>query len=357
MEKPTIFFSHSSKDRDLILPIKNKIASITSGVMEIFMSSDGQSIPFGRNWVSKIEEGLMNAQIMFIFVTPNSISSEWIYFEAGYAYSKGIEVIPVGIGVNIGELKAPLNLLQGFDILSADGLNNFISIINKKFSLNFKEDFDFEDYKRISKYIFNKRDNFEFSEYFEQGVYELCSQYSSGKSDDEIIRYNIDKWYEDIKKYLDDNNISYANGNNVIMTQGIIISRKGEEKEPINGRVNQDHRIIFELSMYNFQRAFNLMRVFMKLLFNEERYLAIDLRLKSTCDCINQKEQLSSIVSDTEELEYIKNNTSAFKFNDKVNWWIFHKEEIGFSIKIDEEFENIVECFSLLENSKIIYKK
>jgi len=36
---------------------------------------------------------------MFIFVTQNSIKSDWIYFEAGYAYSKGIEVIPVGIGV------------------------------------------------------------------------------------------------------------------------------------------------------------------------------------------------------------------------------------------------------------------
>lgn len=54
MEKPTIFFSHSSKNRDLILPIKNKLTKITSGTMEIFMSSDGQSIPLGRNCVSKI---------------------------------------------------------------------------------------------------------------------------------------------------------------------------------------------------------------------------------------------------------------------------------------------------------------
>lgn len=129
MDKPTIFFSHSSKDKELILPIKNKILDITGRTMDIFMSSDGQSIPLGRNWVSKIEEGLEKAQIMFIFVTPNSMKSDWIYFEAGYAYSKNIEVIPVGIGVHIGELKAPLNLLQGFDILSSESMNNFISVI------------------------------------------------------------------------------------------------------------------------------------------------------------------------------------------------------------------------------------
>lgn len=39
------------------------------------------------------------AKIMFVFVTENSISSGWIYFEAGYAYSNGIQVIPVGIGL------------------------------------------------------------------------------------------------------------------------------------------------------------------------------------------------------------------------------------------------------------------
>ncbi len=79
MEKPTIFFSHSSKDKDLILPIKKKIENITANVIDIFMSSDGQSIPFGHNWVHKIEEGLNRTQIMFVFVTPTSINSSWIF--------------------------------------------------------------------------------------------------------------------------------------------------------------------------------------------------------------------------------------------------------------------------------------
>lgn len=113
MDKPIIFFSHSSKDKDLIYSIKNKLDAATGGVIDIFMSSDGQSIPFGTNWIHKIEEGLQAARIMFVFITENSISSGWIYFETGYAYSKGIQVIPVGIGVDIGGFKSAIEFIAG----------------------------------------------------------------------------------------------------------------------------------------------------------------------------------------------------------------------------------------------------
>lgn len=167
MNKPTIFFSHSSKDRDLILAIKSKLDTITGGVLEIFLSSDGQSIPFGRNWVHKIEEGLKQASLMFVFITPNSLDTNWIYFEAGFAYSKDIEVIPVGIGVDIALLKPPLSLLQGFNITSGDGLNNFIIIINKKFEYRFEEKFSENDYMVIINSQNNSFNNPNLSEIFD----------------------------------------------------------------------------------------------------------------------------------------------------------------------------------------------
>ena len=159
MEKPTIFFSHSAKDRNVILPIKEKLIKITSGVIQIFMSSDGQSIPFGNNWIHKIEDGLNNAKIMFVFVTPTSIESGWIYFEAGFAYSKGIDVIPVGVGIDIGSIRPPLSLLQGFNITSSESLNNFVTVINKNFDsidlIYLCLYFDFE--KLYSKYFFDRK--------------------------------------------------------------------------------------------------------------------------------------------------------------------------------------------------------
>lgn len=98
----------------------------------------------------KIEEGLKNVKIMFVFVTPKSIDTGWIYFEAGYAYSKGIDIIPIGINVDIGSIKPPISLSQGFNMISAGGINNIIHIINKKFDFNFRISFSEEDFKKIT---------------------------------------------------------------------------------------------------------------------------------------------------------------------------------------------------------------
>lgn len=141
--KPIIFFSHSSLDRDLILPIKNHILKETGNTIQIFMSSDGASVPFGKNWLKEIEDALIDCELMFSWVTPNSIKSNWIYFESGYAYSRGIKVVPLGFdGINLEDLAAPLSFLQGFNVKSAAGLNNIVAVINKEFDLTFPDVFD-----------------------------------------------------------------------------------------------------------------------------------------------------------------------------------------------------------------------
>lgn len=148
--KPIIFFSHSSLDRDLIVPIKNHILHETGNTIQIFMSSDGASIPFGKNWLKEIEDALGGCQLMFSWVTPNSIKSNWIYFESGYAYSRGIKVAPLGFdGINLEDLAAPLSFLQGFNIKSAAGLNNIIAVINNEFDLTFPNVFDDSFYEKI----------------------------------------------------------------------------------------------------------------------------------------------------------------------------------------------------------------
>ncbi|MFM5842327.1 toll/interleukin-1 receptor domain-containing protein [Aeromonas sanarellii] len=151
MDKPTIFFSHSSIDRDYISELQRGVNERTSGTVNIFQSSDGESIPFGNNWVHKIEENLHKAKIMFVFVSPESLASSWIYFESGFAYAKNVKVIPIGIkGVDIGKLRPPLNLLQGFNLVSEAGMNNIISILNNTFQCSFSTSFNANDYAKIA---------------------------------------------------------------------------------------------------------------------------------------------------------------------------------------------------------------
>lgn len=130
---PIVFFSHSSKDKLLLEEIKNVIHKNCKNEVNLFVSSDGQSMPIGKNWVHSLEKALKEAKLMFVFLTPNSINSHWVYFESGYAYSKGIDVIPVGIaGIDLNDLKPPINLLQGFNLNSYHALNNIIALMNKR---------------------------------------------------------------------------------------------------------------------------------------------------------------------------------------------------------------------------------
>src|SRR5256885_13544201 len=78
LQKPIVFLSHASKDKEQLGKLKALVDQKTSGVVEFFLSSDGQSIPFGRNWVARVSEALDKAKLMFVFLSPLSVNSGWI---------------------------------------------------------------------------------------------------------------------------------------------------------------------------------------------------------------------------------------------------------------------------------------
>jgi len=99
-----VFFSYSSKDTTIINRIKEAFEDKTNNSIEIFLSCDGESIPLGVNWVAHIEKGLRKSKLMFVFISPHSISSKWIYYESGFFSSflqKGREIIPVAIRIGL----------------------------------------------------------------------------------------------------------------------------------------------------------------------------------------------------------------------------------------------------------------
>ncbi len=148
--KPTIFLSHSSRDEAPLIRLKSILVRKTGDTVEFFLSSDGQSIQLGRNWVHKVEDALTRAKIAFVFLTPTSIMSKWLYFESGFSYSKGIRVIPVAIqGLDLQNVPPPLSLLQGFNIHDHEGLNNILHIINEEFQFRFEDTFTAEDYSHV----------------------------------------------------------------------------------------------------------------------------------------------------------------------------------------------------------------
>lgn len=150
MDKPIMFFSHSSQDQKSLVRLKELFLEKTGESIEIFLSCDGQSIPLGRNWVRRVQEALEEAKVMVTFVTPNAIRSNWLYFESGFAYAKGIRVVPVGfLGLDLATITPPLSLLQGFNITSADGLDNLVALANEVFQHSHLSRFTMDEYQQV----------------------------------------------------------------------------------------------------------------------------------------------------------------------------------------------------------------
>jgi len=118
-------------------------------ILKSFFQVTDKALRLGYNWVHEIESALDRAKVMFVFVTQNSINSDWILFETGHAYAKKICVAPICVDVEINELSAPLNLLQGSKFESCQSLNNIIRIINSEFEKSYSEDFTSEEYDKI----------------------------------------------------------------------------------------------------------------------------------------------------------------------------------------------------------------
>lgn len=276
MEKPIIFFSHSSKDKNFLVSLKNRILGITSNTIEIFQSSDGESIPFGNNWVHKIENNLNDTKLMFVFVSPNSLKSNWIYFEAGYSYSKGIKVIPIGIlGIDIGQLAPPINLLQGFNITSFDGLNNLITIINREFTTSFIEDFNVDDYEGIirkSNIQVNTNPNLNYIDYFK-------TEFNTNLKDNK----QKDSAFNDVCDYLRATDIKHSiDGKNRIYFHGMVLLKDSEKFEFKIDQLKLEENFKIISNLINIVYEEKIERYWMTVHFLEEiELLTTDFKLTS----------------------------------------------------------------------------
>ncbi len=90
-----IFISHSSTDKEFIRKLKKDLEKFGH---EIWL--DEHEINIGDSISSEIEEGLSNANLLILVLTPDSVSSNWVGLEWRFALSREIEedkkiIIPI----------------------------------------------------------------------------------------------------------------------------------------------------------------------------------------------------------------------------------------------------------------------
>lgn len=119
-----IFLSHIHEESALARLVKQALENEFSGFVEVFVSSDGTSIPAGSNFLKRIEDGLVGCIGAIYLISPASVKRNWINFELGAVWVRNImnlrdgkpeiPTLPVcHSGLAPSGLPAPLNNLNG----------------------------------------------------------------------------------------------------------------------------------------------------------------------------------------------------------------------------------------------------
>ena len=117
------FLSHIHEESELAILIKKSLEDEFSGFVDVFVSSDGLSIPAGANFLKRIESSLSDCCAALYLISPQSVKRHWISFELGAVWIRNaihireslaeIPTIPIcHSGMTPGTLPPPLNNLN-----------------------------------------------------------------------------------------------------------------------------------------------------------------------------------------------------------------------------------------------------
>jgi hypothetical protein len=136
--KLKIFFSHAHLEKSVVHKIQNAIDVEFGGFVDFFVSSDGESIRIGENFLQSIEKNLVSSSFFIFCVSPSSIKKEWINFELGAAWyrkvsSPGVHnflTVPLcHSGLKLNDLPLPWSLLNAIEATDPSGLRRLFTDI------------------------------------------------------------------------------------------------------------------------------------------------------------------------------------------------------------------------------------
>jgi len=137
MEKPKIFVSHISEESPLAAVLKTNLSSDFLGLVEVFVSSDLESIAAGSNWLVSLEQALREATVLIALCSHASINRPWVNFEVGAAWVKSIPIVPVcHTGLKPRDLPIPYSVLQAVEASSETGLKGLYTLIARTLGCN-----------------------------------------------------------------------------------------------------------------------------------------------------------------------------------------------------------------------------
>ncbi|MFP5318276.1 MAG: toll/interleukin-1 receptor domain-containing protein [Acidimicrobiia bacterium] len=130
MASKQVFISHISSETELAKRLKERLDRDFLGMLDIFVSSDRETIQAGARWLDEVDRALKEADLEIVLCSMESVGRPWVNFEAGAAWLRGIPVVPVcHSGLQPHELPVPLSMLQGLECGRPAGLEKLYDTV------------------------------------------------------------------------------------------------------------------------------------------------------------------------------------------------------------------------------------
>jgi hypothetical protein len=121
--KKGAFISHITAESPIALVLQQYLRKAYPNDFPVFVSTDSESIPGGAGWWQHIRDSIKERQIVLVLLSDESVSQEWINFEAGVGDGSGAKVIPIAIkNFRFDKLGFPLKGFQGRYISDLEGI-------------------------------------------------------------------------------------------------------------------------------------------------------------------------------------------------------------------------------------------
>ncbi len=105
--KYDIFLSHSSQDRDWVIPFEQRLRELD---LRVF---DQAEIQVGERWADALEDALRESEYVVLLVSNRTINSNWAAAELGAALALKKRLIPiVDQDVSSEEMPGPIKIRQ-----------------------------------------------------------------------------------------------------------------------------------------------------------------------------------------------------------------------------------------------------
>jgi hypothetical protein len=126
------FISHITEEARVAALLKKSLNRDFVRLLDVFVSSDGEGIDAGDDWLRSVDAAIRGSALMLILCSPASIRRPWINFEAGAAWMRKIPIIPLcHAGLTRTGLPVPLSYRQGLLLTDPDGLRRLYGRVAK----------------------------------------------------------------------------------------------------------------------------------------------------------------------------------------------------------------------------------